>query len=361
MEVREAGTENLRQRTKMRLSVDVQMLVSKLHGSSIGISLSASLLKGMKLLYLHSRFDCGLKMGGKVEVILNTQLKQQKDPKEAITIAISARALFDMEEEHELFLSEGRETFETFQLTNEDVPLKEGIVYPFIKAVQMVNARLLARNPEEKQLFEIILLSTHSAEGGVRIINSVNYYGLEISKFCFLNGSDPSKYLHSNNVKLFLSACESAVCNALKKDIPAALMLHQQYQTAQEHLKVAFDGDSVLFSDETDVVFKEKGLDAVIKYEKDREHVPIGEGPLKEFAMILGEMKKKFSPENDPINTYLVTARSGNDMVSESTIQILHHPVLICKPAHSNTAVTYTSPSSAHLSFVFIDSMSCYL
>ncbi|XP_078405247.1 cytosolic 5'-nucleotidase 1A isoform X1 [Cetorhinus maximus] len=259
------------------------------------------------------RPDRALKMESKVEVIVNTQLKQ-KDPKEAITIAISARALFDMEEEHELFLSEGVEEFINYQITNEAVPLKEGIVYPFIKAVQMVNNKLLARDPEEKQLFEIMLLSTHSADGGVRIINSVNYYGLEISKFCFLNGTDPSKYLHSHNVKLFLSACESSVCNALKKGIPAALMIHQQCQTAENQLKVAFDGDSVLFSDEADVVFREEGLDGVIKYEKDLEHVPIGEGPLKEFAMILGEMKKKFNQENDPICTYLVTARSGNDL-----------------------------------------------
>ncbi|XP_072448980.1 cytosolic 5'-nucleotidase 1A [Chiloscyllium punctatum] len=258
-------------------------------------------------------FDCVLKMESTFEVILNTQLKQ-KDPKEAISIAISARALFDMEEEHELFLTEGEEEFVSHQITNENIPLKEGIVAPFVKAIQMVNNKLLARDPEEKQLFEIILLSTHSAEGGVRIINSVNHYDLEISKFCFLGGKDPAKYLHSEDVKLFLSACETSVCNALKKDIPAALVIQQKSQIKESHLKVAFDGDSVLFSDETDTVFHEKGLDEVIKYEKDMEHVPIGEGPMKKFAMILGEMKKKFSPENDPICTYLVTARSGNKL-----------------------------------------------
>ncbi|XP_067849952.1 cytosolic 5'-nucleotidase 1A isoform X2 [Heptranchias perlo] len=252
-------------------------------------------------------------MDDMIEVIVNTEVRQ-RDATEAITIAISARALFDMEEEHELFLTEGIEEYINQQISNEDVPLKEGIVMPFVKAVQMVNVKLLERNPEEKQLFEVILLSTHSAESGLRIINSVNYYGLDISKFCFLSGKDPTKYLLSHNVKLFLSACESSVCNALKKRIPAARVMQQDIQTAGNQLKVAFDGDSVLFSDETDVVFKEKGLDEVIKYEKNLEHIPIGEGPFKAFAMILGEMKKKFSPENDPICTYLVTARSGNDL-----------------------------------------------
>ncbi|XP_072128547.1 cytosolic 5'-nucleotidase 1A [Mobula birostris] len=252
-------------------------------------------------------------MDDNIKVILNTEVKQ-KDPIKAVTIAISARALFDMEEEHELFLTEGPEEYINYQISNEDIPLKEGIVLPFIRAVNKVNKKLLELNPEEKQLFEILLLSTHSAEGGVRIINSVNYYDLDISKFCFLNGKDPSKYLRSQNVMLFLSACETSVCNALKRDIPAALMIHQEYAAPKEQLRVAFDGDSVLFSDETDAVYREKGLEEVVKYEKNLEHVPMGEGPLKKFAMILGEMKKKFHPEDDPIWTYLVTARSGNDM-----------------------------------------------
>ncbi|XP_069754674.1 cytosolic 5'-nucleotidase 1A isoform X2 [Narcine bancroftii] len=252
-------------------------------------------------------------MDDNIQVILNAEVKQ-RDPIKAVTIAISARALFDMEEEHELFLTEGPEEYVIYQMSNEDVPLKEGIVLPFIRAIHMVNQRLLKLDSEEKQLFEILLLSTHSAEGGVRIINSVNYYGLDISKFCFLNGKDPSKYLKSQNVKLFLSACETSACNALKRNIPAALMLQQEFDVPKEQLKVAFDGDSVLFSDETDIIFREKGLEEVIKYEKEMEHIPIGEGPFKEFAMILGEMKKKFSPEDDPICTYLVTARSGNEL-----------------------------------------------
>ncbi|XP_078270946.1 cytosolic 5'-nucleotidase 1A-like [Rhinoraja longicauda] len=248
-----------------------------------------------------------------IEIIINTD-RQQNDSTKAVAIAISARALFDMEEEHELFMTEGPEEYLKKQITNEDVPLKEGIVFPFIRAIHMVNERLLSLNPEEKQLFQIILLSTHSAGGGARIIKSVNYYGLDISKFCFLNGNDPSPYLKSQNVLLFLSGCETSVCNALKRQIPAALMFHQASAISKEQLKVAFDGDSVLFSDETDVVFREKGLEGVIKYEKDKKHIPMGEGPFKVFAMKLGEMKKRFSPEDDPICTYLVTARSGAEM-----------------------------------------------
>lgn len=267
--------------------------------------------------------DCALNMDTDFEVIVNTGVPQ-KDSAKAVTIAISARALFDMEEEHELFMTEGPEEYVNHQIINEDIPLKEGIVFPFIRAIHMVNERLLSLDPEEKQLFQIILLSTHSAGGGVRIIKSVKYYGLDVSKFCFLNGHDPSEYLKSQNVLLFLSACETSVCNALKRHIPAALMLKQASATSKDQLKVAFDGDSVLFSDETDVVFREKGLVEVFKYEKEMEQVPIGEGPFKVFAMILGEMKKKFPPEDDPICTYLVTARSSNELGARA-INTLRH------------------------------------
>eukprot|EP00062_Callorhinchus_milii_P003598 gi/632941085/ref/XP_007885675.1/ PREDICTED: cytosolic 5'-nucleotidase 1A-like [Callorhinchus milii] len=247
------------------------------------------------------------------QIIVNTEVTQ-KDSAQAVTIAVSSRAIFDLEEEHELFLAEGMGNYTSHQIAHENEPLAEGTALPFIRAVQMVNEKLLENNPEEKQLFDIILVSNNNAQSGLRIINSIKHYGLHITRFCFLNGIDPSKYLQSYNVKLFLSANESAVCSALKRGIPAALVIQQDVQTAAEQLRVVFDGDCVLFSDESENVYREKGLDEVIKYEKDREHIPIGEGPLKAFAMILGNMKKKFPREKDPICTYLLTSRSGRDM-----------------------------------------------
>ncbi|XP_061466115.1 cytosolic 5'-nucleotidase 1A-like [Rhineura floridana] len=245
--------------------------------------------------------------------VINTSVSQ-KDPKEALVIAVTTRAIFNLEKEHEIFLTKGKDEYMKHQCANENHPLEQGTAFTFIQAAQFVNKKLLERDPEEKELFDIIVLSNNSPESGVRIINSVKQHGLEISKFCFVSDEDSTQYLKSHNVKLFLSADRTDVCNALQRGVSAALIFQQEIQAPSIQLRVVFDGDAVLFSDETERVFREKGLEGAIEYEKIMEGVPMGEGPLKEFALHLGKMRKKFGQENSPIRTYLVTARSGRDM-----------------------------------------------
>ncbi|XP_074810944.1 cytosolic 5'-nucleotidase 1A-like isoform X2 [Natator depressus] len=204
--------------------------------------------------------------------VINTNVKQ-KDPNEALVIAVTTRAIFNLEEEHQLFLTKGKEEYVKYQQVNEDKPLEQGTAFAFIQATQFVNEKLLERNPEEKGLFDVIILSNNSPESGMRIINSAKQHG-----------------------------------------VSAALIFQQEVQAPCTQLRVVFDGDAVLFSDETDRVFREKGLSEALEYERAMEAVPMGEGPLKAFAMHLGKMRKKFSQENSPIRTYLVTARSGRDM-----------------------------------------------
>ncbi|XP_010216038.1 PREDICTED: cytosolic 5'-nucleotidase 1A-like [Tinamus guttatus] len=245
--------------------------------------------------------------------VLNTSVKQ-KDPSEALVIAVTTRAIFDLEEEHELFLAKGKDEYVRHQQANQNKPLPPGTAFAFIRAVQHVNEQLLASDPAERDLFDVIVLSNNSPESGVRIINSAKHYGLEISKFCFVSDEDSTQYLKSHHVKLFLSADRTDVCNALHRGVSAALVFQQEVQTSSTQLRVVFDGDAVLFSDETDQVFREKGLEGAVQYERAMEAVPMGEGPLKAFAMHLGKMRKKFRQEKSPIRTYLVTARSGRDM-----------------------------------------------
>ncbi|XP_010132044.1 PREDICTED: cytosolic 5'-nucleotidase 1B-like [Buceros rhinoceros silvestris] len=192
--------------------------------------------------------------------VVNTDVKQ-KDPNEALVIAVTTRAIFSLEEEHKLYLEKGKEEYIRHQQANQDKPLPPGTAFAFIQAVQYVNKKILENNPAEKDLFDILVLCNNSPESGIRIVNSAKHYGLEISKFCFVSDEDSTQYLKSHGVKLFLSADRTDVCNALR-----------------------------------------------------RGAVPMGEGPLKAFAMHLGKIHKKFSQENSPIRTYLVTARSGRDM-----------------------------------------------
>ncbi|KAK2519750.1 cytosolic 5'-nucleotidase 1A [Columba livia] len=245
--------------------------------------------------------------------VINTHVKQ-KDPSEALVIAVTTRAIFDLEEEHKLYLEKGKEEYTRHQQANQDKLLPPGTAFAFIQAAQYVNEKILESNPAEKNLFDILVLSNNSPESGVRIVNSAKHYGLEISKFCFVSDEDSTQYLKSHSVKLFLSADRTDVCNALQRGVSAALVFQQDVQAPSTPLRVVFDGDAVLFSDETDQVFREQGLEGAVQYERAMEAVPMGEGPLKAFAMHLGKIRKKFSQEESPIRTYLVTARSGRDM-----------------------------------------------
>ncbi|XP_015675179.1 cytosolic 5'-nucleotidase 1A [Protobothrops mucrosquamatus] len=238
----------------------------------------------------------------------------KKDPKEALVIAVTTRTIFNLEREHEIFLTKGEEEYVKHQQANENSPLEPGTAFPLIQALQFVNKKLLERDPKEKSLFDVIVLSNNTPQSGMRIINSVKHYGLEISKFCFVSDEDSTQYLKTHNVKLFLSADPKDVCNALQRGVSAALIFQQEIQAPRTQLRIVFDGDSVLFSDETDRVFHEKGLEEAVEYEKNMETVPMGEGPLKAFALHLGKMRKKFGQEDSPIRIYLVTARSGHDM-----------------------------------------------
>ncbi|XP_060131964.1 cytosolic 5'-nucleotidase 1A [Zootoca vivipara] len=204
--------------------------------------------------------------------VINTSVTQ-KDPKEALVIAVTTRAIFNLEKEHEIFLTKGKEEYVKHQQTNENNPLEPGTAFAFIQAAQFVNKKLLERDPEEKELFDVIVLSNNSPESGVRIINSAKQHG-----------------------------------------VSAALIFQQEIQAPSTQLRVVFDGDAVLFSDETERVFREKGLEGAVEYEKKMESVPMGEGPLKAFALHLGKMRQKFGTEDSPIRIYLVTARSGRDM-----------------------------------------------
>lgn len=249
-----------------------------------------------------------------VGVLIVNPMVKQIDPRDALVIAVTSRAIFNVEEEHKLFMEKGLEEYIQYQVANEKKPLKEGTAFALIKALQKVNAKLLEKNPEEKQLFDVILLSNNSPESGTRIVNSVNHYGLAISRFYFTGEKDSTEYLPKCHVKLFLSANRVDVHNAAKRGIPSAVMFQQEVVAVTDQLRIAFDGDCVLFSGQTDHVFEKEGLFMAKVYETFMKRIPMGEGPLKKFAMLLGEVRKKFGREDSPLRTYLVTARSSRNM-----------------------------------------------
>uniref|UniRef100_M3YQF0 5'-nucleotidase, cytosolic IB n=1 Tax=Mustela putorius furo TaxID=9669 RepID=M3YQF0_MUSPF len=238
-------------------------------------------------------------------------------PKNAITIAVSSRALFNMVDGRKIYEEEGLEKYMEYQLNNENVILTPGPAFRFVKALQHVNARLRELYPSEQDLFDIVLMTNNHAQVGVRLINSVNHYGLLIDRFCLTGGKSPIGYLKAYLTNLYLSADSEKVQEAIQEGIASATMFDGAKDIAycDTQLRVAFDGDAVLFSDESEHIAKEHGLDKFFQHETLFENKPLAQGPLKGFLEDLGRLQKKFYAKDErllcPIRTYLVTARSA--------------------------------------------------
>uniref|UniRef100_A0A3P8YSH7 5'-nucleotidase, cytosolic IAa n=1 Tax=Esox lucius TaxID=8010 RepID=A0A3P8YSH7_ESOLU len=238
-------------------------------------------------------------------------------PENAVTVAVSSRVLFRTETEQMVYVQKGVEEYLRYQVEHENEPFAPGPAFSFVKALEEVNARLRELYPESEELFDIVLVTYNHAAVGVRLINTINHHNLFIERFCMTGGSSPIGYLKAWHTNLYLSADAEKVREALAEGIAAATMFMSEKLTevSQTQLRVAFDGDAVLFSDESERIFKTQGLDGFFQHERDNEDVLLDRGPLKDFLASLGKLQKKFYAKGHrldcPIRTYLVTARSA--------------------------------------------------
>uniref|UniRef100_A0A8C0F9E3 5'-nucleotidase, cytosolic IA n=11 Tax=Neoaves TaxID=3078114 RepID=A0A8C0F9E3_BUBBB len=238
-------------------------------------------------------------------------------PENAITIAVSSRALFRMEEEQKIYNEQGVEAYVKYQLDHENEPFLPGAAFPFVKALEAVNTQLRELYPDSEELFDIVLMTNNHAQVGVRLINSINHYDLFIERFCMTGGNSPICYLKAYHTNLYLSSDAEKVSGAIEEGIAAATIFSpsKDLEVSENQLRVAFDGDAVLFSDESEQIVKAHGLDMFFEHEKAHENKPLAQGPLKGFLEALGKLQKKFYSKGlrmeCPIRTYLVTARSA--------------------------------------------------
>uniref|UniRef100_A0A8B9H232 5'-nucleotidase, cytosolic IAb n=1 Tax=Astyanax mexicanus TaxID=7994 RepID=A0A8B9H232_ASTMX len=248
-----------------------------------------------------------------------TPSKKPKSPKpqNAVTIAVSSRALFNMEFEQQIFEQKGMEEYLKYQLDHETEPFAPGPAFPFIKALESVNEQLRNLYPDSEELFDVVLMTNNHAHAGIRLINSINHHNLFVERFCMTGGNGPIGYLKAYHTNLYLSADSSKVREAIEEGIAAATMFSAEKvtQVSETQLRVAFDGDAVLFSDESERIYKTQGLEKFFEHEKTYENKPLDHGPLKGFLEALGKLQRKFYAKGHridcPIRTYLVTARSA--------------------------------------------------
>ncbi|XP_043941115.1 cytosolic 5'-nucleotidase 1A-like [Protopterus annectens] len=249
----------------------------------------------------------------------NLTPKKHKTPKpqNAVTIAVSSLALFCMDAEQKIYEEHGVEEYVKYQQEHEDEPLLPGAAFPFVKALECVNCRLLELYPDSEELFDVVLMTNNHAQVGVRLINTINHYNLSIERFCMTGGKSPIDYLKAYHTNLYLSSDSQKVQEAIEEGIAAATTFKptKDMELSEKQLRVAFDGDAVLFSDESEQIVKAHGLDKFFEHEKAYEDNPLAQGPLKGFLESLGKLQKKFYAKgmrlDCPIRTYLVTARSA--------------------------------------------------
>ena len=226
---------------------------------------------------------------------------------DGLVVAISSRALFDLGDSHELFEREGVDAFARHQIEREDDLLAPGIAFPLVQKL----LRLNRANPDAPRV-EVILLSRNSADTGLRIFNSIEHYGLDIARAAFTRGAPTSPYVHAFGAQLFLSANPDSVAQALRAGVAAATILPSKApQRSTDQLRIAFDGDAVLFGDESERVSEEGGLDAFHRHESERALEPLSGGPFRGFLDALHRLQDAFPSEDSPIRTALVTARSA--------------------------------------------------
>lgn len=226
---------------------------------------------------------------------------------EPLVVAISSRALFDLDESHQVFESRGLEEYAKYQVSREDDCLKPGVAFQLVR-------KLLALNHEgmKHQGIEVILVSRNSADSGLRIFNSIEHHGLEIERAVFTNGERPFRYMQAIGTNLFLSAHAEDVRESLEAGFAAAMVLPGAPDRAgSDQLRIAFDGDAVLFSDESERLYQDEGLKAFSDNEKQQADKPLREGPFKQLVQALQQIQAAYPIENNPIRTALVTARSA--------------------------------------------------
>ncbi|WP_109482616.1 5'-nucleotidase [Paraburkholderia sp. C35] len=224
-----------------------------------------------------------------------------------LVVAISSRALFDFEEENRVYEDGNLRAYETLQRERLNVPAKPGVAFPLIR-------KLLALNAGEHRV-EVVILSRSDPISGLRAFKSCQEYGLSIERGVFTRGRAPFAYLKPLNASLFLSANQDDVRDALAAGFPAARVLPESAKMASKYpdeIRIAFDGDAVLFSDEAERVFQKDGLRAFVGHEIDNKDLPLADGPLKPLLQALHRLQTladAAAPMH--IRTALVTARSA--------------------------------------------------
>ncbi len=222
-----------------------------------------------------------------------------------LVVAISSRALFDFEEENRVFEASDDRAYMQLQLQRVDAPARPGVAFSLVR-------KLLAFNRDAPRV-EVVILSRNDPVSGMRVFRSAQHFELPIQRGVFTRGQAPWRYLRPLAANLFLSVNEADVRSALQAGVPAARVYPHSARASDAHpgeVRIAFDGDAVLFSDEAEQVYQRDGLAAFQSHERDNSAMPLAPGPFKPLLQALHRLQLA-QVDGMRVRTALVTARSA--------------------------------------------------
>ena len=241
--------------------------------------------------------------------------------KNTLVIGVSATALFDLSKADELFKKEYKnhpdkaiDIYREYMLEREDIALEEGIAYGLIKALLDLNRY---KKNSEAPLVEVVVMSRNSPDTGVRVLNTIRKLKLDITRSAFTAGESSADYLEAFDIDLFLTTNETDAQKVIDNGVCASAVLstppEYKYDIPDGQVRIAFDGDAVLFSDESELVYKEDGIEAFHQNEEQSQNIPMKEGPFASFLKKLARLQERLpmKMEFSPVRIAIVTARNA--------------------------------------------------
>lgn len=229
-----------------------------------------------------------------------------------LVIGVSSRALFDLTEENEIFETQGVDAYCKYQVEHENDLLKPGNGFTLIKALLNIN-----KIKGQEGRVEVIVMSHNSPDTSLRVFNAIEHYGLNITRAVLASGAPLTPYLEAFQTDLYLSADEEDVQSAIDCGIAAGIICADTITTPTinpdkeiAQIRIAFDGDAVLFSDDSEMIYQTQGLEAFEDNERRLAKDPMKAGPFAKFLKTISDLQKEL-PNEAPIRTALVTARSA--------------------------------------------------
>lgn len=239
-----------------------------------------------------------------------------------MVVGISATALFDLKEADAVFREKfalDRDTalreYRAYMLARENDPLSDGTGMPLVRALLSLNKH--REQTDSKPLVEVVVMSRNSPETGVRVFNNIRQRNLPISRHAFTGGEAVVDYLEAYDVDLFLTTNVGDAQRVIDGGTCAAAVVkeppHDQESLSETQVRIAFDGDAVLFDESSEIVYKTEGMAAFHAAEDERQDEPMGDGPYATLLRKLSRLQQRlpFAVELSPVRIAIVTARNA--------------------------------------------------